>query len=87
MILSYFQQNQGYGFTPRVYLVIHFAIHFFGKKHLLDHLVYAIHRGVTLWFLIEVHMGIMEKSFKKGLKYHLNSELLSKNTLRGSGSN
>ena len=52
------------GPPPRVCVVIHYSINVFGNKHVVDHLVYTLHQGVTLRGFIEVHMGIVAKSFK-----------------------
>ena len=47
--------------------------------------MYTLNQGVTMFLKIEVHMGVMEKPFNKGVKSHLNLEPFSKMTSRGHG--
>ena len=68
-----------------IYVVIHFSINVFGIKNVVYHLVYTLHQGVNLWIFIEMNMGVMAKSFNKGVNYRLNLEPLSNTTSRGLG--
>ena len=41
----------GWGFSPRVYIVIHFTTKVIGTNHGVYHLVYTLHWGITMWVL------------------------------------